>query len=93
MKTLKKEDKRARQKGIGQDFKHLKTDFFEHLWEENCIYMKKDIKEIINVADKISDHSRQLEDRLTERIVVLELSTGKLEKEVSEFKIKRLIKA
>ncbi|GEM_PF-3656496 len=88
MKTLKKEYKKVKQKGIGQDFKHLGADFFERLWEENWIYMKKDIKEIINVADKISDHSRQLEDRLTERIVVLELSTGKLEKEISSLKNK-----
>lgn len=46
----------------------------------------EDITEMMKIADTISDHSKQLEDRLMERIVILENSTGKLEEEIGVLK-------
>lgn len=48
----------------------------------------EDITEIINVADKISDHSKQLEDKLSERIQKLEIDIGKVESDINLLKNK-----
>lgn len=46
----------------------------------------EDVTEMMVVAETIANHSKQLETKLTERIVILEMSTGKLEKEVLALK-------
>lgn len=48
----------------------------------------EDITEIINVADKISDHSKQLESKLSERIYKLEIDIGKVESDINLLKNK-----
>jgi hypothetical protein len=46
----------------------------------------EDVTEMMAVAETLTNHTSQLEEKLTERTQKLEARIGELEKEVSRFK-------
>jgi nitrogen-specific signal transduction histidine kinase len=65
---------------------HVASDAAAPLFPPIILLAMEDVTEMMAVAETLTNHTSQLEEKLTERTQKLEARIGELEKEVSRFK-------